>query len=88
MWEGGLGPVVPPEEAVLVHAGLQPGQTLQHPLQQRAPPSPFTLWRDLQRSAPWEHDVYFHSQELVADDLSFHTRQTFHKVYGKRKNRL
>lgn len=88
MWQSGPCATVPLKEGLLVHAGLQPRQTLQHPLQQRAPPAAFALRCHLQRIASWEHDVHLHTPELVADDLSLHTGQTFHKVYGKREKKL
>lgn len=87
-WEGGLGLAVSSQAAVLVHAGVQPGQTVQHPLQQRAPPSALPLRRHFQRGAPWEHNVHVHSQELVADDAPLHAGPTFYQVHGKWENRV
>lgn len=47
VWEGGPESPLASSEGVLVNAGLQPCQTLQHPLLQRAQPPHVTPRRRL-----------------------------------------
>lgn len=84
VWKGGPGLAVTAKEGILVHASLQSGQTLQHSLQQWAPPTPFPLRCHLQCSASRKHDVHLNTSELVADVLPLHAGQTLHQVHGKK----